>query len=86
MISTNNTILSSLNKDELLSLFREINNMSLKYRDFLNLPDYVTFGNEIEVNKNASYPLVDNMLKNRQTAVDKINEMFNLKNGEYKWQ
>ena len=50
MISTNNTILSSLNKDELLSLFREINNMSLRYRDFLNLPDYVTFGNEIEVN------------------------------------
>lgn len=34
--------------------------------------------NEIEVNKNASYPLVDNMLKNRQQAVDSINEMFNL--------
>ena len=34
--------------------------------------------NEIEVNKNASYPLVDNMLRNRQTAVDKINEMFGL--------
>lgn len=33
--------------------------------------------NEIEVNKNASYPLVDNMLKNRQQAVDVINEMFN---------
>lgn len=32
--------------------------------------------NEIEVNKNASYPLVDNMLRNRQTAVDSINEMF----------
>lgn len=32
--------------------------------------------NEIEVNKNASYPLVDNMLKNRQQAVDNINEMF----------
>lgn len=32
--------------------------------------------NEIEVNKNASYPLVDNMLRNRQTAVDTINEMF----------
>lgn len=32
--------------------------------------------NEIEVNKNASYPLVDNMLKNRQQAVDAINEMF----------
>lgn len=34
--------------------------------------------NEIEVNKNASYPLVDNMLRNRQQAVDKINEMFGL--------
>lgn len=32
--------------------------------------------NEIEVNKNASYPLVDNMLKNRQQAVDAINDMF----------
>lgn len=32
--------------------------------------------NEIEVNKNASYPLVDNMLKNRQQAVDDINKMF----------
>ena len=34
--------------------------------------------NEIEINKNASYPLVDNMLRNRQTAVNKINEMFGL--------
>lgn len=34
--------------------------------------------NEIEVNKNASYPLVDNMLRNRQTAVEQINEMFGL--------
>lgn len=34
--------------------------------------------NEIEINKNASYPLVDNMLRNRQTAVEKINEMFGL--------
>ena len=32
--------------------------------------------NEIEVNKNASYPFTDNMLRNRQTAVDKINELF----------
>lgn len=34
--------------------------------------------NEIEVNKNASYPLVDNMLRNRKQAVEKINEMFGL--------
>ena len=34
--------------------------------------------NEIEINKNASYPLVDNMLRNRQTAAEQINEMFGL--------
>lgn len=34
--------------------------------------------NEIEVNKNASYPLIDNMLRNRKQAVEKINQMFNL--------
>lgn len=34
--------------------------------------------NEIEVNKNASYPLVDNMLKNRQQAVEAINKMFDV--------
>lgn len=40
--------------------------------------------NEIEVNKNASYPLVDNMLRNRQQAVEKINDMFDLNiNVEY---
>lgn len=32
--------------------------------------------NEIEVNKNASYPFTDNMLKNRQSAVEKINDIF----------
>ena len=32
--------------------------------------------NEIEVNKNASYPLVDNMLRNRQEAAAAINKMF----------
>lgn len=34
--------------------------------------------NEIEVNKNASYPIVDNMLRNRQQAVEAINKMFGL--------
>ena len=34
--------------------------------------------NEIEINKNASYPLVDNMLRNRQQAVEQINKMFGL--------
>ena len=34
--------------------------------------------NEIKDNKNASYPLIDNMLRNRKQAVEKINKMFNL--------
>lgn len=34
--------------------------------------------NEIEINKNASYPLIDNMYRNRKQAVEKINEMFDL--------
>lgn len=34
--------------------------------------------NEVEVNKNATYPLIDNMLRNRKQAVEKINEMFDL--------
>ena len=34
--------------------------------------------NEIEVNKNASYPLIDNMLRNRKQAVEKINKIFDL--------
>lgn len=34
--------------------------------------------NEIEINKNASYPLIDNMLRNRQQAVEQINKMFGL--------
>ena len=34
--------------------------------------------NEIEVNKNASFPLIDNMLRNRKQAVEKINQMFDL--------
>ena len=34
--------------------------------------------NEIEVNKNASYPLIDNMLRNRQQAAEQINKMFDL--------
>ena len=34
--------------------------------------------NEIEGNKNSSYPLIDNMLRNRKQAVEKINKMFDL--------
>lgn len=32
--------------------------------------------NEIDVNQNATYPLIDNMLRNRQEAVAKINALF----------
>ena len=34
--------------------------------------------NEIDVNKNSTYPLIDNMLRNRKQAVEKINKMFDL--------
>lgn len=34
--------------------------------------------NEIEVNKNASYPFIDDMLRCRRDAVDAINDMFDL--------
>lgn len=32
--------------------------------------------NEVDVNQNATYPLIDNMLRNRQEAVSKINALF----------
>jgi len=32
--------------------------------------------NEIEVNQNATYPLIDNMLRNRKEAVEKINALW----------
>ena len=33
---------------------------------------------EIDINTNSIYPLVDNMLDSRKTAIDKINEMYGL--------
>lgn len=47
---TDNIIVSSLSYDDLISLFRTINNIPLNFRDRLYLPDYMSFGNEIEVN------------------------------------
>lgn len=47
---TDNIIVSSLSNDDLISLFRTINNIPLRFRDRLYLPDYMSFGNEIEVN------------------------------------
>ena len=32
--------------------------------------------NEVNVNQNATYPLIDNMLRNRQEALAKINDLF----------
>jgi len=32
--------------------------------------------NEVDVNQNATYPLIDNMLRNRQEALAKINDLF----------
>lgn len=34
--------------------------------------------NEVEINKNASYPFIDDMLRCRRDAVDAINDMFDL--------
>lgn len=53
MLSINksrNIILSSLTKDELDTLFMEINKIPMKFRRSLVLPEDITFGNEIEVN------------------------------------
>lgn len=46
----NSVILSSLSKEELLDLFTKINNMPLTYRKKLNIPNNISFGNEIEIN------------------------------------
>ncbi len=53
MLSINksrNIILSSLTKDELDNLFKEINKLPMKFRRNLVLSEDITFGNEIEVN------------------------------------
>jgi len=43
-------ILSSLSQKKLEQLLIEINNTPLYFRNSLNLPSYISFGNEIEVN------------------------------------
>lgn len=47
---SSNIILTSLNSDDLKQLLIRINNMPLNFRNKLYLPDYISFGNEIEVN------------------------------------
>ena len=46
----NNVILSSLSKKELIDLFTRINDMPLTFRRKLNIPNNISFGNEIEIN------------------------------------
>ena len=45
-----NIIVSDLNSDELLLLLKEINKTPLLFRRQLDLPEYISFGNEIELN------------------------------------
>ncbi len=45
----NNIILSSMSNSELISLFTRINEMPLTFRRRLNIPNNISFGNEIEI-------------------------------------
>ena len=45
-----NVVLTSLSNDELVDLFIKINGIPLKFRRRLNIPNNISFGNEIEVN------------------------------------
>lgn len=47
---SSNIILSSLDNTELLSLLFKINEVPLTFREKLFLPEYISFGNEIEIN------------------------------------
>lgn len=44
-----NIILRDLSKEELVDLFHKINETPLQFRRTLHLPEYITFGNEIEI-------------------------------------
>lgn len=71
-----NIMVSSLSKDDLVSLFKTINNIPLNFRDRLYLPDYMSFGNEIEVN---DIPLDKTVL-----LVELFNDVLDLQNtGRY---
>ena len=55
------------------SMFNEIGlnaNFNMKKERMIN--------REIDINTNSIYPLVDNMLDSRKSAIDKINEMYGL--------
>lgn len=55
------------------SMFNEIGlnaNFNMKKERMIN--------REIDINSNSIYPLVDNMLDSRKSAIDKINEMYGL--------
>ena len=71
---SSNIVLTSLCTDELLSLFKKINETPLKFREKLHLPDYITFGNEIEVN--------DAPLDKTVLMVELFNDIYDLFDNE----
>ena len=77
--STKNDSFSSLRRIDLQELLVETENYLLEYRDKLNLPDYVTFGTEIEYEglfKVFATEFIENNLTNWVSAVD-----YSLMNG-----
>lgn len=77
--STKNDSFSSLRRIDLQELLVETENYLLEYRDKLNLPDYVTFGTEIEYEglfKVFATDFIENNLTNWVSAVD-----YSLMNG-----
>lgn len=77
--STKNDFFSSLRGIDLQELLVETENYLLEYRDKLNLPDYVTFGTEIEYEglfKVFVTEFIENNLTNWVSAVD-----YSLMNG-----
>ena len=71
---SSNIVLTSLCTDELLSLFKKINETPLKFREKLHLPDYITFGNEIEVD--------DAPLDKTVLMVELFNDIYDLFDNE----
>lgn len=70
--SKNNIVLTSLNKDELISFFYKINQMPLTFRKRLNLSPDISFGNEIEFN--------DLVLSEAKSLVNDFNNKNGLEN------
>lgn len=67
-------ILSSLSESQLRDLLLKINNLPLRFRRNLNLPSYISFGNEIEVN-NLN-------LSSAEFVVELFNDVHDLKSNQ----